>query len=245
MSAKVAPVLYTYAGQGANGTAGFNNIFVGQGATNGANGYAYGWSGYPSGNYDGFNANQTGVNDLTVLEIPWEFNFRLAKLNARLFGDYAYNLEGSERANAAFNAANNPPATVNLTGIRPISSAQTKDIHAYQVGFALGNGDLGLVYGTTSKKHNWETRVYWQHIEQYALDPNLLDSDFFEGRGNLEGIFTAASYCFTDNVLGTLRYGYANRINKMLGTGGSNQDIPQMNPIEHYQLIQLDLTLRF
>ena len=253
VSVQVAPVLYNYAGQGANTTVsasqagpGFNNVFVGQGATNGVNGVpAYGWSGYPSGYYAGFNANQTGINDLLVLEIPWEVNFKISKLNAKVFGDFAYNLEGSQRADKAYAAASGSSGFAQVGGVRPISSPQTGDVHAYQVGFALGNGDLGLVYGRTSKKHTWETRVYWQHIEQYALDPNLLDSDFFEGRGNLEGFYAAVAYAFTDNVLGTLRYGYASRINDKLGTGGSNQDIPQMNPVNRFQIIQADVTLRF
>ena len=97
----------------------------------------------------------------------------------------------------------------------------------------------------TSRKHAWEVRTYWQHIEQYALDPNLLDSDFFEGRANLQGFYAAAAYGLTDNVIGTIRYGYAQRINDKLGTGGSNQDIPQMNPISRYNIFQVDLTLRF
>ena len=63
--------------------------------------------------------------------------------------------------------------------------AVTGQNKAYQVGVAYGN--LGLVYGQTSKKNTWEARVYWQHVEQYAADVNLLDSDFFEGRANLEG----------------------------------------------------------
>jgi len=128
---------------------------------------------------------------------------------------------------------------------------QTSDVKAYQVGFGIGNGGLvygpaqGLVYGTTSKRNAWEVRTYWQHIEQYALDPNLLDSDFFEGRGNLQGIYLAVAYGLADNVIATARYGYASRINDKIGTGGSNQDIPQVNPIQHYNLLQLDLTFRF
>src|SRR6185295_3155546 len=104
---------------------------------------------------------------------------------------------------------------------------------------------LGLISGTTSRRHAWETRAFWQHVEQYALDPNLLDSDFFEGRGNMEGIYAAAAYGFTANFVGTIRYGNASRINHQLGTGGSNQDIPQMNPIQKYQIVQLDLSLKF
>jgi hypothetical protein len=101
------------------------------------------------------------------------------------------------------------------------------------------------VYGTASRKHAWEFRTYWQHVEQYSLDPNLIDSDFFEGAENLQGIYTAAAYSFTDNLIGTIRYGYASRINNKLGTGGSDQDIPQVNPISEYKLFQADLTFRF
>ena len=101
------------------------------------------------------------------------------------------------------------------------------------------------VYGQTSKKNTWETRVYWQHVEQYAADVNLLDSDFFEGRANLEGIYTALAYSITDSIIGTVRYGYARQINKSLGTGGNNSDLPVFNPISNYNLFQLDLTWRF
>jgi hypothetical protein len=253
ISFKVAPVLYDYVGHGANTfqsvtqiSPGYPGVFVGQGATNGVNGVpAAGWSGYPSGYFAGFNANQTAINNLVVLDIPFEFNFKFGWLHTRLFGDYANNLEGSERAMAAYNASRSANAPPQIGGIRPIARPQTDDTHAYQFGISLSNGDQGLVYGTTSKKHTWEVRTYWQHVEQYALDPNLMDSDFFEGRANLEGIYAAVAYAFTDNVIGTLRYGYASRINSSLGTGGSNQDIPQINPIEHYHIWQVDLTVRF
>ncbi len=104
---------------------------------------------------------------------------------------------------------------------------------------------MGLVYGTNSRKHGWEFRTYWQHVEQYALDPNLIDSDYFEGAENLQGVYAAIAYGFTDNLIGTFRYGYASRINNKLGTGGSDQDIPQMNPINQYQVLQFDLSCQF
>ena len=113
----------------------------------------------------------------------------------------------------------------------------------YQIGFGIGN--LGLVYGQTSKKNTWEARAYWQHVEQYAADVNLLDSDFMEGRGNLQGDYTALAYSFTDNIIGTFRYGYAQRIKKDLGTGGNNPDLPVLNPIRNYHILQLDVTWRF
>jgi len=247
LTLKIAPVLYTYSshgvnlsGSGSSDFPGFAGTFVGQGSTNGINGAAADYSGYPSGPYDGFAANQTGVNDLTVLEIPVELNFKLDKINLQLFGDYAQNLDGGKRARAAFIAQQS--ALLSSSGLSPIPAPQTHDVHAYLVGVAIGNGEGR---GPVSKKHEWELRTSWQHVEQYALDPNLLDSDFFEGRANLEGMCAALNYGLTDNLVGTLRYGYARRINEKLGTGGSNLDLPQMNPIKNFSLLMLDLSLKF
>jgi hypothetical protein len=250
LSLKVAPVLYNYTGHGVNsspssGTPDFRGTFIGQGTTNGVGGTpGVFYSGFPTGPFDGFIDNQTGINDLLVLDIPFELNYNFSCLSARLFGDYAQNLQGSERARAAFRAQDSP--SLANAGLIRIPSAQTGDTKAYQVGVAIGStNSLGMVYGSTVRKHAWEARAYWQHVEQYALDPNLLDSDFMEGRGNLEGLYGAFAYGFSENVIGTIRYGYAKRINDKLGTGGSNQDIPQMNPISRYNILQVDLTLRF
>lgn len=258
---KAAPVLYTYLHRGVNpispgspdgNSPDFNGTFVGQGSTNNVNGITGGaWSGFPDGDYAGFTANQTGINDLEVIDIPAEFDVAVCKLNIRLFGDYAYNLEGVDRANAAFRASSTAFQPVGGGGIAIIPSPQTGQTRAYQIGLGIGSTNIlfgpsqGLVYGTSSHKHAWELRGYWQHSEQYSLDPNLVDSDFFEGRLNLEGFYVALAYGLTDNIIGTFRYGHANRIDNKIGTGGSNQDIPQMNPIQHYDIFQADLTFRF
>jgi hypothetical protein len=246
ISFQAAGTLYNYLGHGTNntatapapGTPGFSDTFVGEGIT-----AQPGSSGYSSGPADGFAYNQTGINNLLVMEFPFEVNFKLLnKYRSRVFGDFAENLDGAARASAAVAAAANPDIYTTTLHI-PLQRNQYK---AYQFGLAVGNGDdLGLVYGTTLKRGAWEARFYWQHIEQYALDPNLLDSDFFEGRGNLQGFYAAFGYGFTSALIGTVRYGYASRIDDKLGTGGSNQDIPQVNPINRYELVQLDLTLRF
>ncbi len=234
MSFKVAPVVYTYTGLGStNGmNLGLNLPYTGQGIAG------------QNPNFTGGTAfNQNGINDLEILEIPAEFDFKipasiLGPLQGRFFGDFAVNLDGRSRARAAASAAG-------------LSQAYTDDVKAYQFGFGIGSAGAvygpsqGLVYGTTSKKNTWEGRVYWQHVEQYALDVNLLDSDFFEGRANLEGIYTSFAYSFTDAIIGTVRYGHAHRINNNLGTGGNNLDLPGLNPIDNYQLAQLDLTFRF
>jgi hypothetical protein len=148
-------------------------------------------------------------------------------------------LDGDNRARAAYAAGTAIGGASAFPGGLQLDQSQ-----AMQFGLAVGN-NLGLVYGTTSKKGTWEARTYWQHIEQYALDPNLLDSDFFEGRGNLQGLYAAFAYSFTDAMIGTLRYGVAERINNQLGTGGFNADLPLPNPINRFQIMQMDLTMRF
>jgi len=212
---KIAPVLYNYTGVGQNN--GLNKIYTGQG-------------------YNGLNTNtaaaynQNGINDLLVIETPAEFNLKIGRYGARLFGDFSYNLEGESRARAAATVSHLPHAYID-------------ENKAYQAGIGFGN--LGLVYGQTAKKNTWEIRTYWQHVEQYAADVNLLDSDFFEGRANLQGVYAALSYSLTDAIIGSFRYGYAQRINHNLGTGGSNLDLPVLNPILNYHLFQFDLTYRF
>ncbi len=217
-SFRIAPLVYTYAGRGSANQ--LNLPFVGQG---------FGGTNALSG--AGFNEN--GINDLLVVEVPAEYNLKLGAYHARVFGDYAYNVNGNTRARKAFAAGSlqgDFPASV--TG--PVTGQNT----AYQIG-------AGFSTEGPARKHSWETRVYWQHVEQYALDVNLLDSDLFEGRANLEGIAAAISYNFTDAISGTIRYGYARRINNSLGTGGNNPDLPILNPVLNYNLVQLDLMWKF
>jgi hypothetical protein len=250
--AKAAGTVYTYSGLGRDGQSSpfFDSPFVGEGAYLGTNySIVNGFSGYPNGTPTsfGFPNNQYGIDHLLIVEVPFEFGYKFPCVDTRFFGDFAYNLEGRQRAQAAqagyaayLASFNNPVPAV--TAFR----AQTDDVKAYQIGIAVASpGNLGLVYGQNSRRNAWELRSYWQHIEQYALDPNLLDSDFFEGRGNLEGLYVSAAYGFGANVIGTIRYGYAHRINNLLGTGGNNQDIPQVNPIDHYNIFQADLTFLF
>jgi len=246
VSVKVAPVLYNYVGSG-NSSAGFSGPFVGQGEPNGLQfaTNSTGSSTLPGSQGPGSSYNQTGINDLFIFELPAEVNFKIGTLDAKVFGDFALNFEGSERAMAAFKAGEAQGAAYAGGPRNPFpAGAQLSDDKAYQFGLAVGN-NIGLAYGTTAKKGTWEARAYWQHVEQYALDPNLLDSDFFEGRGNMEGLYSALAYSVSDAVIGTLRYGWAERINQNLGTGGYNADLPLPNPVNKYQLVQVDVTWKF
>ncbi len=168
-----------------------------------------------------------GLNSLRYFEVPWEVNFPIGGLSARAFGDLAYNIQANQRA------AQGSFASLGSQGL------------AWQLGLAVGT-NIGLsTNAVAAKKNTWEARAYWQQIDLNALDPNLIDSDFFEGRTNLQGLFLAVAYSPTDAIITTVRFGEAHRLNESGPTPGSNPDIPLVQPLTNYRLLQLDLTWKF
>jgi hypothetical protein len=161
-------------------------------------------------------ANVTGINDLLVFEVPVEFAFQAGNFPVRAFGDFAMNLHGADRARRA--------------GF----PMETDDNKAYLAGMGIGRAN---------KKGGWEARAWWQHVELFALDPNLVDTDVFDSRLNLEGFAVALSYALTDNITGNVTYVRGDRINKRLPTLGLG-DIA-LDTMKDYQLLQLDLNWRF
>jgi hypothetical protein len=196
--AQFAPVLYNYTGNGDS----FNLHFQG---------------GDPLlSNADSMKLNQTGINSLLVLDVPMEVGWKLGELPMRVFGDFAVNFEGDDRALAAGH---------------PEKGDQR---YAYQGG--VGIGQLKV-------KRDWQIEAFWQHSEQYSLDPNLVDSDMFDGRVNLEGVVVRAGYMLSDAVSFNLTWAYAWRIDNALGTGGAH-DIA-VNPLDQYQIFQADMNVKF
>jgi len=167
-------------------------------------------------NSDSLAQNQTGINSLLVFDVPAEIGWKIGGLPMRIFGDFAVNLEADDRAEAAGHPG------------------KGGDRYAYQIG--LGIGQL-------KKKHDWEIDAWWQHQDQYALDPNLVDTDVFDSKLNLQGVAVRVGYMLSDAVGFNLNWAYAWRIDDALGTGGLG-DIA-INPMDQYQIFQADLTLKF
>jgi hypothetical protein len=165
---------------------------------------------------DSLDTNQNGINSLLVLDIPVEIGWRIGELPMRVFGDFATNLEADGRAKAAGH---------------PDHDGQR---YAYEIG--LGVGQL-------KAKKDWEIRAWWQHSEQYSIDPNLVDSDIYDSRVNMEGVAVKAGYALADAIIFNLTWAYGWRANGNLGTGGVG-DIP-INPLDQYQIFQADLNVKF
>ena len=161
--------------------------------------------------------NQTGINSLLVLDVPGEIGWKAFGLPIRVYGDFAVNLEGDDRADAAG---------------EPGHGSQR---YAYTIGLSVGQ---------LKKKNDWQIDLWYQHAEQFALDPNLIDDDWFNGQLNVHGIGITAAYNLSAAVNLTLNYGHGWWYNHNLGTGGSNLAIA-INPTDQYNFFTADLNVKF
>jgi len=169
--------------------------------------------------------NQTGINSLLVFDMPMELGWKLWNLPMHLFGDFAANLEGDARADAA--AATIPHV---------IASGHGDQRYAFQAGAGVGQ---------LKKKHDWQIDAYYQLSEQYSLDPNLVDDDIFDGRQNMQGVVVKAGYMLSDAVSVNFTYNYGWRYDDALGTGGTPIAITGVSVLDQYQLFFADLNIRF
>lgn len=198
---QLAPTLYNYTGNGDT----FNIHYVG---------------GNPRlTNADSLATNQTGINSLLVFDMPVEFGWKAWGIPMRIFGDFATNFEGDDRASAAG------------------QPGQGSQRYAYQAG--LGIGQL-------KKRGDWQINIWYQNIQQYALDPNLIDDDIFNAQENMHGIAAQASYNLTAAVNLQLTYAHGWWYNHNLGTGGNVGSLAiATNPTNEYNFFTADLNINF
>lgn len=205
-SLQVAPALFNYTGSGsrlASGPFNGDNAIIVQNSDS-----------IPSL----ITFNQTGVNDLLVMELPTEFDWKWWGIPFSIFGDYAHNFDSGERAAKAGHPGRNEGT-------------------AYQVGAAIGQAKT---------KGGFELRGWWQHSEAFALDQNIIDDDIFDGRLNFEGFYVQATYMLTDATSIILQGCHGNRIDDTLGTPGFGAlGTPAGFPLQSMTLVYADLNIKF
>jgi Putative porin len=162
--------------------------------------------------------NQTGINSLLVLEVPMEVGWKIGELPMRIFSDFATNFEADDRADAAG------------------QSGHGNQRYAYLAG--LGIGQL-------KAKGDWQIELWYQHAEQFSLDPNLIDDDLFNAQLNMHGVVARAAYNLSSAVNLTLTYGHGWWYNHNLGTGGVGQAATGINPLAQFNWFTADLNVKF
>lgn len=222
VTAKAALTYYTYTNDNVLGNAGAGAFRPG------------------TGNGTSLGTNPLAVNDLQIIEVPGEINFKLGGLDAKVFGDYAYNIDGDDRYKAALAnpAAIAAGSNATLAQTRAAIQRAGNDDKAWLVGFGIARKQ-----DSKPKQGDWSANLWYQDVGVYALDPNTPDSDFFDSRVNMKGVVFKGEYALRDNVFVNFAAGHATRKNDDISAIGSGNDIT-LN-LDSYNLYQLDLTYKF
>lgn len=176
----------------------------------------------------------TATNDIRTIEIPAEVVFKLSdSMKLMAFSDYVTNLDGKDRYEAAVAAA-----TASSASRGAVIRSAGHDDKAWLLGVGLSSQQ-----GKQPKRGDWSSRLWYQDVGIYALDPNTVDSDFMDSRVNMKGIVLKGEYFLRDNVVVNLAVGHANRKNDKLSAAASQSDIA-LN-LDSFSLYQMDITYRF
>ena len=179
-----------------------------------------------------------GVNDLAILDVLGELNYMATpSIGVRPYAEYAYNTLGSDRYNSAI-------AATAAGAARTALQAAGKDDNAWLVGITIGSAkDLKSFEGKKVAKGDWSANLWYQSVGTYALDPNAIDSDIFDGKLNMEGTSLKAQYNIEDNVALNFTGAWGDRKNNAYGTTYSKADL-SLNGTK-YELFQFDVTYKF
>jgi hypothetical protein len=165
-----------------------------------------------------FTASNSGaISDLFVIDLPIEYDWVSSGVPLRVFGDFAVNLDGKQRA---------------LGYGRPDLDGENK---AWQLGFQ---------YGKAVNKGEWDATIAYQSTGAFAVDPNLVDSDIFDSRTNMQGLVLSGDYAFGAATQLRVTFASGKRKNNTIPALGSG-DLSSNNALDKFTLIMTDLNLKF
>ncbi len=202
-------------------------------------------------------ATDNYINNLSIIEIPVQITFPVSDYKGLVFMDFAHNMEANQRmALDSLGLGNVAIKKGKLTvGHTPYQFADNHNADggadAFMFGWSIASAGVssltinqGLWNGGTARAGSWEIRNYFQRVGLAAIDPNLLDSDFFE-RTNMQGVYIATAYAPVDGIVTTLKYGLATRLDKKAGTAGTNSDSISTQTINNYQELQAEVAMKW
>jgi polyhydroxyalkanoate synthesis regulator phasin len=168
----------------------------------------------------------TYINDLRTIETPFTFLTMMGNgTGLKVFGDFVKNLDGDDRwKNAAY--------------------AGKDDDTAWMLGFGLASAkDFKSLDKGSMAKGDWKADIWYQEVGTYSVNPNNVDSDFFDSKVNMKGTVLKGQYNIEDNVLFNVAYGHGKVNDSSTETAGVSGDTGYN--IDNMDLLQLDVTYKF
>ena len=149
--------------------------------------------------------------------VPVEYSWKVKDVPVRAYADIALNLDAEERARKYG---------------RP-------DLDGEDMAYSFG-----VQYGKAANKGEWDVRVGYQSVEAFSLDANLVDSDIFDSRTNMEGFVVSGNYALGAATMLSLTVANADRVTSSLNAPGAG-DVGSNNGLKDFWLFQADLNLKF
>ena len=169
-------------------------------------------------NVAGFN-NDLATRDLAVALFNGDVKFPVGPFKGKVYWDFAYNIEGSERAHQVY-------------GVQ--TPGGFRDSNMWLAGFQLGE---------LKRKHDFYVSADYRQYGLASIDPNLNDPNFALSRLNTQGFRVNAGFNITDWLKFEVWYYGAWNLDKntrILSTGalGANNALYDANSVQNL-IVQL------
>lgn len=161
---------------------------------------------------------------LHLLTAPGDISFKLGGLKSKVYWDVSYNVSGRDRFDNVYQ--------LKTFGSRDY---KTRDSLAWLV---------GLQFGETKKKGDWQAYVNYREVGIASVDPNLNDSDFALGALNVRGFKIGLAYALTDFVVLNATGYITWNLDKDL-FGGRANSAGGIAPFNSSNEVQLDVNIKF
>ena len=151
--------------------------------------------------------------------------FPVGPFKGKVYWDFAYNIEGSERAHEVY-------------GVQ--TPGGFRDSNTWLAGFQLGE---------LKRKHDWYVSADYRQYGIASLDPNLNDPNFALSRLNTQGFRVNLGYNITDWLKAEVWYYGAwnldENVHNLNGTQASNGTIRNFYDANAVQNLFIQLTSSF
>jgi len=244
LTLKIAPGFTTYTGGGNTnydgGVPTNTNVGAGSPSTVAAGtGTATVWGGNANSSVDPVFYSPKEANDLAVISLPGELNFKIADVPIRPYWDIEYNIMGKARVQDVYL---DPTA-----GVSAAAKAQNRNL-SDPLAWALG-----LQVGQNKKKGDWSGLIEFRQIGLGAVDQNINGTDYADSYANQQGFKLSLAYNFTDFLTGTATFydTWDYKRNLYQSLGGSPTTAPTAGTTQYLvsekslQRVQVDLGWKF